>query len=211
VAEDLEARICAAPEAGGDGDSQTAVKRTEDPFRLLRCITAESRKGGFVRYLVAVSTVVLAVVGAGSASAGGWAAVGFEPLPDDTAAGASWKPKIFVKRHGVTPLEGLRPVVTIHETDSGQAESFTAVPTSEAGVYEADVVFPSPGDWSVAIDSGFGESGVTYGPVTIGAGTGGDPGSFPALPIGAAALAIALAVAGAFGIRRLRRLTPASN
>lgn len=164
-----------------------------------------------MRILIAISTLVVALAGAGSASAGGWATVGFEPLPDDTAAGASWKPKIFVKQHGVTPLEGLHPVVTISQTTSGQSKSFTALPTSEAGVYEADVVFPTSGDWSVVIESGFGDSGVRYGPVTIGAGTGGDTGSFPALPVGAAALAIALAVAGAFGIRRLRRLTPASN
>ena len=164
-----------------------------------------------MRYLIAISTLVLAVVWAGSASAGGWATVGFEPLPDNTAVGASWKPKIFVKQHGVTPLEGLQPLVTINETTSGQSETFAARPTSEAGVYEADVVFPASGDWSVAIESGFGDSGVTYGPVTIGEGTGSDPGSFPALPIGAAVLAVALAVAGAFGLRRLRKLTPASQ
>ncbi len=164
-----------------------------------------------MRYLIVISTLLVAGVAAGSASAGGWATVGFEPLPDGTAAGASWKPKIFVKQHGVTPLEGLRPVVTIDESTSSHSKSFTARPTSEAGVYEADVVFPTSGDWSVAIDSGFGDSGVRYGPVTIGAGTGGDPGSFPALPIIAAALAVALAVAGTLGIRRLRRLTPASS
>lgn len=164
-----------------------------------------------MRCLIVVSTLVFAVVGAGSASAGGWATVGFEPLPDGAAAGASWKPKIFVKQHGVTPLEGLHPMITISESASGQSRTFTARPTFEAGVYEADVVFPTSGDWSVAIDSGFGDSGVRYGPVTIGAGTDGDLGSFPALPIGAAALAVALAVGGTFGIRRLRRLTPASN
>ncbi len=165
-----------------------------------------------MRHLIVISTLVLAVVGAGSASAGGWATVGFEPLPDETAAGASWTPKIFVKQHGVTPLEGLQPVVTINETTSGQSKSFTARPTSEAGVYEADVVFPTSGDWSVAIDSGFADSGLTYGPVSISAaGATSDPGSFPALPIGAAALAVVLAAAAAFGIRRLRRLTPASN
>jgi hypothetical protein len=164
-----------------------------------------------VRCLIVVSTLVLALAGAGSAGAGGWATVGFEPLPDDTAAGASWKPKIFVKQHGVTPLEGLQPVVTISETTSGQSKSFTALPTSEVGVYEADVVFPTTGDWNVAIESGFGDSGVRYGPVAIGAGTGSDPGSFPALPMGAAVLAVALAVAGLLGVRRLRRLAPAGN
>ncbi|MGH3065854.1 MAG: hypothetical protein ACRDOF_06070 [Gaiellaceae bacterium] len=164
-----------------------------------------------MRYLIVLSTLVLAVVGAGSASAGGWATVGFEPLPDGTAAGGSWKPTIFIKQHGRTPLEGLRPVVTIDETTSGQSKNFTARPTSRAGEYEVDVVFPASGDWRVTIDSGFGDSRVSYGPVSIGAGTGSDPGSFPALPIGAAALAVALAAAAAFGIRRFRRLTPASS
>ncbi|HLE99153.1 MAG TPA: hypothetical protein VI540_04590 [Gaiellaceae bacterium] len=164
-----------------------------------------------MRYLVIVFAVALAAVGASYASAGGWATVGFEPLPDDTAVGASWKPKIFIKQHGVTPLEGLQPVVTIDEAITGQSKSFTARPTSEAGVYEADVVFPTSGDWRIAIESGFGDSGVTYGPVAIGPGTGSDPGSFPALPIGAAALAVALGLAGVLGIRRLRRLTPANN
>ena len=164
-----------------------------------------------MRHLIVLATLVLAVVVTGSAGAGGWASIGFEPLPDGTAAGGTWKPTIFVKQHGVTPLEGLTPVLTIQETSSGQSESFTASATPEAGVYEAEVVFPAAGSWTVAIDSGFGESRTSYGPVTIGAGPAADPGSFPARPLGIAALAIALALAGAFGIRRLRKVAPAGH
>jgi len=85
------------------------------------------------------------------------------------------------------------------------------VAAGESGVYEASVVFPADGHWSVLVDSGFGESTVTYGPVLIGAGPGGAPSSFPALPIGIAIVAgLALLAAATFGVLRQRRLTPAS-
>jgi len=118
-----------------------------------------------MRFLVIVSTLVLAVVAAAPAGGGGWATVGFEPRPDGTKAGETWRPTIFVKQHGVTPLSGLQPVVTIEEADSEASATFYAEPGSEAGVYEADVVFPDPGEWRVTILSGFGDSQVGYGPV----------------------------------------------
>ena len=64
-----------------------------------------------MRLLVVLSAVAAALAIAPSASPGGWATVGFEPLPDGTSAGGTWSPTIFVKQHGVTPLAGLTPVV----------------------------------------------------------------------------------------------------
>jgi hypothetical protein len=159
-----------------------------------------------MRYLIVLSAAAAALWAAGSALGGGWATVGFAPLPDGTAAGETWAPRITILQHGVTPLTGLSPVVTI--SGSGGARTFTATETSEPGVYEADVVFPSDGAWTVAVDSGFGDSGVTYGPVTIGGPAPADPASFPVLPVAVLLGGIALAVAAAFGIRQ-RRLTPA--
>ena len=164
-----------------------------------------------MRYLAVLATIVLAGVAAAPGGAGGWATVGFEPLPDDVAAGTTWSPTIFVKQHGVTPLSGLRPVVTIEDSVSGRSLSFDAVPSSEAGVYEADIVFPTASTWRVAITSGFGDSNVTYGPVSIGAVPAGGDGSFPNVALGVVASALVLAAAVAFGARRLRRLTPASR
>ena len=78
-------------------------------------------------------------------------------------------------------------------------------------MYEASVVFPEDGDWRVVIDSGFGDSDVTYGPVAIGSAPAGEPSSFPVRPIGIAIIAgLALLAAATFGLVRQRRLTPAS-
>jgi hypothetical protein len=135
--------------------------------------------------------------------------VGFAPLPDGTDAGSTWNPTITVKQHGVTPLTGLQPIVSVHRDDTGAMETYTAVETSEPGVYTADVVFPTEGDWRVTIESGFGGSNLTYGPVEIGAPgvTGsGDP-ELPAL-----GFVVALALLGGLALVAARRrlLTAAS-
>lgn len=147
-----------------------------------------------------------------SLAAGGWASVGFEPLPDGIDAGSTWKPTIFVKQHGITPLAGLQPVVMIEEVGSGASTKFLATAGSEAGEYEADVVFPSTGSWRVRILSGFGDSRVTYGPVAIG--PAGAHGRTWQLPLVGGLAAAAIALVGAIGLvaaRRSRRLTPASG
>ena len=165
-----------------------------------------------MRVFAVVSAIVCALVLPGVAVAGGWATVGFAPLPDGTVAGGTWTPTIFVKQHGVTPLEGLQPVVMIEDTGSGGSTTFLASAGSEAGEYHADVVFPSAGDWRITIMSGFGDSQVTYGPVKIGdpAPPGGGSDPLPVIGFGVLALAV-LAVFALVALRRGRRLTPASS
>jgi hypothetical protein len=162
-----------------------------------------------MRVLVVLGALAAALAVAPSASSGGWATVGFEPLPDGISAGGTWNPTIFVKQHGITPLPGLQPVVEIYD-EAGAVTRFSATETSEAGVYSADVVFPSTGDWTVTIHSGFGASHVTYGPFGVAAPGGGGSRELPIVGAGA----ILLAVVGAFALlaaRRARRLTPASG
>ena len=162
-----------------------------------------------MRVVVVLSALVAALAVAPVTSAGGFATVGFEPLPDGESAGGSWTPTIFVKQHGITPLAGLQPTIEISD-GRGVAETFAATETSEAGVYEATVVFPTAGAWTVTIHSGFGDSSVTYGPFTI-APVGGT-GDSPAIPVGVAVLAVGLVGALALlAARRSRRLSPASG
>jgi hypothetical protein len=163
-----------------------------------------------MRHLVVLGALAAALALAPAASAGGWATVGFAPLPDGTSAGSTWSPTIYVKQHGVTPLAGLQPIVEVYD-DTGAAAKFLATETPEAGVYEADVVFPSQGNWSVTIHSGFGESHVTYGPAAIGAPAvgGGDVRETPVVGLGLAALAL-LGGMALLLTRRGRSLTPAS-
>jgi hypothetical protein len=160
-----------------------------------------------MRVLAMVSAIVCALALPPLASAGGWATVGFEPLPDGMSAGGTWTPTIVVKQHGITPLEGLQPVVLVEETSSGGSTTFLATAGAEAGVYHAEVAFPSPGDWRITILSGFGDSQVTYGPVAIGAAAPGDPEPLPVIGFGALALVV-LGVFGLLAARRARRLRP---
>ena len=166
-----------------------------------------------MRYVVSLCTLAAALALTGVAQAGGWATVGFSPLPDGTVVGEAWSPEITVLQHGQTPLGGLSPIVTIQNDASDEERSYTATETAETGVYRADVVFPSGGDWRVVVDSGFWGEGstVTYGPVTIDPAPTAVPRSFPTLPVAAVALLLGLAGLAAFAIRRTRRLTPASR
>jgi len=164
-----------------------------------------------MRVLVVLSAIAVALAVAPLGSAGGWATVGFEPLPDGMSAGGTWNPTIFVKQHGVTPLAGLQPVVEIVDDRTGALTTFDAAETSEAGVYKAEVVFLTQGDWRVTIHSGFGDSQVSYGPVAIGpASADGGSRELPVVGVGVVALVL-LGGAVLFGARRLRRLTPASG
>lgn len=160
-----------------------------------------------MRHLLALSMFVIALAAASTAAGGGWATVGFAPLPDGAAAGETWSPEITILQHGKTPVGGLTPVVRISR--GGEERTFVATETSELGVYEADVVFPANGEWRILIESGFGESTVTYGPVAIGPAPA-EPGMFPLAPLLAVLGAIALVAAAALGLVRQRRLTTAS-
>jgi len=158
---------------------------------------------------------VLAAVAATPAGAGGLATVGLASTPEGVRAGETWAAEITVLRHGVTPTDGAAPTVAIRNKQ-GDMETFAAEPTGETGSYLARVVFPTAGSWTFEIDNGlaatgYGESATTtYAPLTIEAGPGGG-GSFPAVPLGVVAAAVALAAAVAFGARRLRKFTPASS
>jgi hypothetical protein len=164
-----------------------------------------------MRALIVLSTLALALVATGTAGAGGWASVGIAPLPDGTESGGTWRTEITVLQHGRTPLEGLAPVVRI-TGDDGASHEFLAMPTEKPGVYDASVVFPASGDWRIAVESGFGDSRLTYGPVSITSPSGGE-GIRPVPTAWLVALVSSLALASllVLGTRRLRRFAPASR
>jgi hypothetical protein len=166
-----------------------------------------------MRYLIALAALVAALAVPAGAGAGGWATVGFAPLPDDVGPGDTWKPEITILQHGVTPLDGLSPTVTIAGAET--SEVFMAVATGEPGKYVANVVFPSAGSYGITIDSTFGDSKLTYGPVDIRAGgapatTGGGDGDSVVTVLAAIAAIALAAAAAAFALVRQRRLRPAA-
>jgi hypothetical protein len=163
-----------------------------------------------MRKLIVLAALAAALAVTASASAGGWATVGIDPLPDGTEAGGTWSTDITIRQHGQTPLDGLVPVVRISD-EGGATHDFLAKPAGEPGVYTADVVFPEAGSWNVVVESGFGDSRLTYGPVSIvGDAPGGGSGA-PTAGLLALAAALVLGAAAVVGVRRLRRPTLASD
>lgn len=162
-----------------------------------------------MRRLIMLSTLVVVLASAATAGAGGWATVGIDPLPDGVEAGGTWNTNITIRQHGQTPLDGLSPAVTIFE-EKGATDVFSATSTGDPGVYAASVVFPEAGRWNVVVDSGFGESRLTYGPVLVEApAPAGGTSPVPTAGVLAIVAALALVAVGVFGVRRVRRLGPA--
>ncbi len=145
--------------------------------------------------------VVLALAAVPAASAGGWATVGLNSTPKDMSAGGTWSVDLTVLQHGVTPLEGIVPVVNLTRDGGTETLTFTAKPTDEIGVYRAVVRFPVEGTWRYEIWDGFSQTH-TFAPVDVGPAS--SPSSFPTLPVAGLALALALAAALAFFSKRPR-------
>ncbi len=98
-------------------------------------------------------------------SAGGWAVITLDELPERIEAGRAVPLTFIVRQHGVTPMKGLRPKI---EAVSGQLRaSANATPGTREGQYAANLTLPQAGEWSITIDSGFMTSKLTLLPVTV--------------------------------------------
>jgi hypothetical protein len=144
-----------------------------------------------MRTLLILTFVALAVPAA--ALGGGFATAGVAPPSDGLGAGDTWHAKITLLQHGVTPLVGVNPSVTIRGPET---RTFAARPTSKPGVYVADVVFPTAGAYRYEIDDGFTQVH-SFAAVRIGGPEAAPGGSgFPdwlIAPLAAAALALVAA------------------
>ena len=119
-----------------------------------------------------ILAAAVALVGASTALAGGWATVKLSSSPKNLSAGEPWIVDITVLQHGLAtqPLSGLKPKLTIRKVASARTTSsalgappalrtFAAKPTSRAGVYRARVVFPGAGTWRYEVWDAFTEYG----------------------------------------------------
>jgi hypothetical protein len=121
-----------------------------------------------VRTPLSLLAAVCVLVLAGTAAAGGWATVKLSSVPRGLSAGEPWNVNITVLQHGRTPVDGLKPTVTITKIAPARATSasagsksktFAARPTDGTGVYRARVVFPSAGTWRFQVYDGFTQYG----------------------------------------------------
>lgn len=155
-----------------------------------------------MRTIIAVLTLAL-LAAAPTAAGGGFATVGLGPPTGGIGAGDTWNAEMTILQHGVTPLVGISPTLTISNGET--TRRFDAAPTGKPGVYLAKVTFPSGGEWRYEVNDGFSQTH-TFAPVQVEPGSGG--GGF-AVPEWTWAL---IAVAGAIGVLALlaRRARPST-
>ena len=112
--------------------------------------------------------LVLVLIAAVPALAGGWATVGLSSTPAGAEPGKPWNVDITVLQHGTTPVDGITPFVKI-VSSAGVTKDFAAMTTDKPGVYRASVVFPTAGRWTYEVDDGFMGQRHSYPAVTVAA------------------------------------------
>lgn len=107
----------------------------------------------FSKFRIALgSALLLALVFAIPAFAGGWAVITLDELPTDVSAGEPLTIGFTVLQHGRTPMNGLDPTVTARLLKD---EKFVvhAEPDGKPGHYTATLTFPKEGDWNWSIQA----------------------------------------------------------
>lgn len=149
-----------------------------------------------------LTLMLLALALPAAAAAGGWATAGLGPPPDGMGPGDTWRAEITILQHGVTPLEGVSPSITIRGPET---KTFAAEPTGTPGVYMAEVVFPTAGSYRYEVDDGFSQVH-TFAPVEIGQAPAPGGGGLPGWAI--APIVVAGAMAAGLAALLLRRRSP---
>ena len=125
--------------------------------------------------LLMLVVVLLMAVGAGSVLAGGWAEITMDDLPGEIHAGESVQLSFMVLQHGKTPVHFLGdsdlavvPLVTGTNAKTGESVEFTAVPVkNEVGRFQANVIFPSDGEWRWTITPNPLVGTTEFAPLTV--------------------------------------------
>jgi hypothetical protein len=103
--------------------------------------------------------ITLLVIFAGfthSASAGGWATVEFDALPENIQTGDTVTVRFLVRQHGENPVHtafGETLVATVLARTSPNSKPITveATPDKEVGYYTAQLTFPEQGQYELSV------------------------------------------------------------
>ncbi len=95
---------------------------------------------------------------------GGWATVTVEDLPEHLVSGQPTTLTFTVRQHGIRLLDDLKPSIQATTATGGSVQA-AATPADGAGRYAATFTLPSPGSWTITIQSGWGNSRATLDPI----------------------------------------------
>lgn len=112
--------------------------------------------------------LMLLLMTAITATAGGWAVITLDELPGQIVAGQSFTIGFTVRQHGRTLRDDLAPILRFDRSDAKDSLNFTAKREGDSGHYVASVTLPGDGQWSWKVDiEQFGMVTQDMSPLTV--------------------------------------------
>jgi hypothetical protein len=97
-------------------------------------------------------TLLVSLLIAVPAIAGGWAVITLDELPSNVVAGEPMTIGFTVLQHGITPMTNIEPTVTA-ELSRSEKVVVPAEPKGDPGHYVATLIFPKEGKWEWSIQA----------------------------------------------------------
>ena len=110
----------------------------------------------------AILAVLLLILGAVPALAGGWAVVTLDSVPQGVQAGQQLSLGFMVRQHGITPIDAVAPILTARNAATGETLRAEARKEGPLGHFVVAFTAPAAGDWTWQIEPN------PFGPTTLG-------------------------------------------
>ena len=142
-------------------------------------MSSRARRAGRVGRMGRVAIAVAVLATTSGIFAGGWAAITLNEWPEYVVAGTPVTLSFAVRQHGVTLLDGLKPLVHATSTTGAKLHA-AATPAGRSGEYAATLTLPQTGVWRLTIDSGFLSRMSTLPPLRATSANAAAPAAMPA-------------------------------
>ena len=96
--------------------------------------------------------ILISLIFALPAFAGGWAVITLDELPNNVVAGEPINIGFTVLQHGRTPMSDLHPIITLTSNNSDTL-LVNAKAEGDSGHYAATLTFPKEGNWNWSINA----------------------------------------------------------
>lgn len=117
--------------------------------------------------LVGAITLVVGLLWAAPAKAGGWVVITLDGLPADVHAGETVNLGLMVRQHGQRPIDTVSPAALATNQETGETVRVEAEKGEGAGHFTLAIVFPTQGVWNVQITAEpFGQK-LQLAPITV--------------------------------------------
>jgi len=112
----------------------------------------------------------VALMAAAPATYGGWAVISVRDVPAQLEAGQATQLTFSVLQHGVEPLRGLKPTVTVTAEGARRGSEVRAVAGRKAGEYVATITPAAAGMVRIRIDANWRDARTELLPIRVVAG-----------------------------------------